>query len=130
MIKGTGRGRSKSNLRILRESVILFPVLLSTVAAAQITKELHFKVGPKPLVSITNDYGSISVQPPENDKVMVTTLAPSDAVRFSSEQHSNRIELRAESNFRGGEVVDYRVWVPTDSVVSVRCSEGKVTYRG
>lgn len=51
-------------------------------------------------------------------------------MRFSSEQHSNRIELRAESNFRGGEVVDYRVWVPTDSVVSERCSEGKVHIQG
>lgn len=66
----------KSNLRTLRESVILFTVLLSTVAAAQIAKELHFQVGPKPLVSITNDYGSISVQPSENDKVMVTTFTP------------------------------------------------------
>ena len=54
----------------------------------------------------------------------------SDAVKFSSEQRSNRIELRTESNLRGGEVADYRVLVATTSVVTLRSSEGKVHIRG
>lgn len=95
------------NSRMSREAVLLFTVLFSAFAAAQITKELPFKVEPKPLVSIMNVRGSITVQPVESNQVIVTSLARSDAMKFSSEQHSNRIELRAESNLRSAEVAEY-----------------------
>ena len=119
-----------SNSRIPCRAVILFTFLFSTFAAAQVTNDLRFKVWPKPLVSITNDRGSITVQPAENNQVIVTRLDRPEAVRLSSEQRSNRIELRAESNLRGGEVAEYRVLVPTDSVVTLRSSEGKVHVLG
>jgi DUF4097 and DUF4098 domain-containing protein YvlB len=119
-----------NNLRISPKAVILFTAMFSIFAAAQITKELRFKVGRKPLVAITNDYGWVSIEPSENNQVIVTTLTRSDAVRFTSEQRSNRIELRANTNFRDGEVAEYRVLVPPRSVVTLRSSEGKVHVLG
>lgn len=59
------------NSRMSREAVLLFTVLFSAFAAAQITKELRFKVEPKPLVSIMNDRGSIAAQPAESNQVEI-----------------------------------------------------------
>jgi hypothetical protein len=75
--------------------------ILSWMAASQETKLVRYAVGPKPLISITNEYGAITVRPSGNNQIVVSTVSYSNAISFVSEQHGNRVELRAESNRRG-----------------------------
>ena len=65
-----------------RVSTVVLAVfsLLSLVAAAQEKKEFRYTVGPKAVISITNDYGPISVKPSGSSQVVVGTVSRSDAV--------------------------------------------------
>jgi len=121
---------STTKSRVLLKVLIVLGILFSLRATAQITKELRYQVGPKAMVSITNDYGSITVQPSGNTQVIVMTVAYSNAVSFSSEQRGNRVELRAESNSRGTGLADYKVLVPMDTIVTLRSSNGRLHAQG
>ena len=109
--------------------VAVFPIL-SMLAAAQERKEFRYTVGPKAIVSITNNYGTITVKASGNKQVVVTTVSYSDAVTFENEQHGNRIELRAISSRQGAGLVDYAVIVPADAFVTVRASDAKIHVLG
>jgi hypothetical protein len=107
----------------------VFPVL-SWLAAAQQKKEFRYTVGPKAIISATNNYGSITVRPSGNNQVVVTTVSYSDAVTFENEQRGNRIDLRASSTHQGSSLVDYTVVVPADAFVILRSSDGKLHAQG
>ena len=109
--------------------VVVYP-LLSWVAVAQDKKEVSYTVGPQAVISVTNNYGPITVKPSGNGKVVVKTVSYSDAVTFENEQHDNRIELRSTSTRQGSELVDYTVLVPSDALVSVRSSNGTLHVQG
>jgi DUF4097 and DUF4098 domain-containing protein YvlB len=113
-----------------RIGTILFVMSLLSLLAAQERKEVHYAVGPRAIVSITNNYGPIKVMPSGSDQVGVTTVSHSDAVTFEHEQHGNRIELRAISSRRGTALVDYSVIVPADAFVTVRSCDAAVHVRG
>jgi hypothetical protein len=104
--------------------------LLSLMAASQQTKLVRYAVGPKPLISITNDYGAITVGPSGNNQIVVSTVSHSDAINFVSEQHGNRVELRAESDRRGASLAEYTVLVPNDSIVTLRSLDGSLSAEG
>jgi hypothetical protein len=109
--------------------VVVFPVL-SLLAMAQERKEFRYTVGPKAIVSITNNYGTITVKPSGNNQVVATTVSYSDAVAFENDQRGNRIELRASSDRQGSNLADYTVAVPADSFVTLRSSDGKLHAQG
>lgn len=75
----------------------VFPVL-SMLAAAQERKEFRYTVGPKAIVSIANNYGTITVKPSGNNQVVATTVSYSGGVAFEMDQHGNRVELRGSGN--------------------------------
>jgi len=104
--------------------------LLSTRAVSQEKQEFHCTVGPKPVVSITNNYGPITVKPSGNNQVVATTVSHSGDVTFLNEQHGNRVELRAESKRPDTDLADYIVQVPSDAVVSLRSSGGRLHAEG
>jgi hypothetical protein len=109
--------------------VAVFPVL-SLLAVAQEKKEFRYIVGPKAVISTTNNYGSITIKPSRNNQVLVTTVSYSDAVTFENEQHGNRIDLRAISRQQGSSLVDYTLVVPADAFVTLRSSDGKLHVEG
>src|ERR1700720_2090229 len=104
--------------------------LLALTAAAQEKKEFTYNVGPRAVVSITNNYGPITVKPSRNRQVVVETISHSDAVGLVNEQHGDRIELRAISTRPGNDLVDYTVLVPVDAFVSLRSSDGTLRAQG
>lgn len=108
-------------------AVFLLP---SVMAFAQQKKEFSYTVGPQAVISITNNYGPITVQPSRNRQVLVTTVSYSDAVSFENEQHGNRIELHSVSIRLGKGLADYMVLVPGDAVVSLRSSDGTLQAQG
>jgi hypothetical protein len=104
--------------------------LLALTAAAQEKKEFTYNVGPRAVVSITNNYGPITVKPSRNRQVVVETISHSDAVGLMNEQHGDRIELRSISTRPGNDLVDYTVLVPVDAFVSLRSSDGTLRAQG
>ena len=112
--------------------VVIVISLLALSAAAQDNdkKEFTYTVGPRAVVSITNNYGPITVRPSPNRQVVVETVTHSDAVSLVNEQHGDRIELRSMSTRQGANLVDYTVLVPVDAFVSLRSSDGTIRAQG
>jgi Putative adhesin len=110
--------------------VVLVVSLLALTAAAQEKKELTYNVGPRAVVSITNNYGPITVKPSASRQVMIETVTHSDAVSLVNEQHGDRIELQSMSTRPGTNLVDYTVLVPVDAFVSLRSSDGTLRASG
>jgi Toastrack DUF4097 len=112
--------------------VVIAISLLALSAAAQDNdkKEFTYTVGPRAVVSITNNYGPITVRPSPNRQVVVETVTHSDAVSLVNEQHGDRIELRSMSTRQGSNLVDYTVLVPIDAFVSLRSSDGTIRAQG
>ena len=112
--------------------IVLVISLLALSAGAQDNdkKEFTYTVGPRAVVSITNNYGPITVRPSPNRQVVVETVTHSDAVSLVNEQHGDRIELRSMSARQGANLVDYTVLVPVDAFVSLRSSDGTIRAQG
>jgi hypothetical protein len=104
--------------------------VISLLAAAQEKKEIRYVAGPKAIISITNNYGSITVKPSGSNQVVVTIVSYSDAVTFQNQQRGNRIDLRARSRHPGSNLVDYTVVVPAEAFVTLRSSDGKLHAQG
>jgi hypothetical protein len=111
-------------------SLLAVVPVLSLMAAAQETKLVRYVAGPKPLISITNDYGTVTVRPSGGNQIVVSSVSPSDAISFASEQHGNRVELRATSNRSVASLAEYTVLVPNDSIVTLRSLDGRLRAEG
>lgn len=113
----------------------LIPLTLLVVAAcaassAQIKRDVFaYKVGPRPVISVRNQYGRITVTPSAVDRV-VATVVHSDAVEILHEQNEKRIELITGSQVATGakaDNVDYQVLVPTDACVILSTAAGSLS---
>ena len=110
--------------------ILISLVALSAAAQDKDKKEFTYTVGPRAVVSITNNYGPITVRPSPNRQVVVETVTHADAVRLVHEQHEDRVELRSMSTQKGSDLVDYTVLVPIDAFVSLRSSDGTIRAQG
>src|SRR5882762_4495018 len=85
-----------SDWRILMRTSTLAPLavlLLTAAASAQIKRDsFAYKVGPRAVISVRNQYGRITVTPSAVDRVVVN-VTHSDAVEILHQQNENRIEL-------------------------------------
>jgi hypothetical protein len=108
----------------------VFFLLSLLAAAAQEKKEFSCTVGPGALISITNNYGPITVKASGTSQVLVETIFHSDAVNLVNEQHGDRIELRSISSRQGANLVEYTVLVPAAAFVTLRSSDGTLRARG
>jgi Putative adhesin len=105
-------------------------VLVSVPGGAQVKKEVRFTVGQKPVISITNNYGPITVKPSGTNQVVVTIVSYSDEVSFVNEQHGTRIELRAESKRAGKDLAEYSVLAPAASTLILQSLDGALYAQG
>jgi DUF4097 and DUF4098 domain-containing protein YvlB len=114
-----------------RISTVLLAVFsLLSLLAAQEKKEFSYSVGPRAVISITNNYGPISVKPSGSSQVVVETVSHSDTVSLVNAQHGDRIELRSISSRQGTNLVEYTVLVPAATFVSLRSSDGTLRAQG
>jgi DUF4097 and DUF4098 domain-containing protein YvlB len=109
--------------------VAVFP-LLSVLVSAQEKRVFSYTVGPGAVISISNNYGPITVKPSGSGQVTVETLSHSDEVSLVNEQHGDRIALRSMSSRQGTNLVDYTVLVPVAAFVSLRSSDGALRAQG
>jgi len=108
----------------------LFILAVSVVASAQIKREvLAYNVSARPVISIRNQYGRITVTP-SNSARIVATITHSDAVAIQGQQIENRIELITGSQISSGAMadnVDYQVLVPADACVILSTAAGSLS---
>ena len=114
------------NLRAVR-LVIVVLVAASIVAAAETRKEYRFKVGRKASISITNQYGPISVRAGAAKQVMVVAMVASDRVEVDQSQSGNRVALLShllDGADQNTGLVSYEVVVPGDANITMRSMTG------
>ncbi|MFY9908740.1 MAG: DUF4097 family beta strand repeat-containing protein [Candidatus Sulfotelmatobacter sp.] len=103
--------------------------IVASTLVAQSRREYHFSVGPKAGVSVSNPYGSISVKPSADNRVVVNALLHSDKVEVDNSQNGNRVDIQshllAGADAQSGRV-DYEVQVPADASVTLHCSDGSL----
>ena len=108
--------------------IIVLAVCVS--AAAQIKRDVYaYKVGTRPVISVRNQYGRITVSPTAVDRVVVTVVH-SDAVEILHNQNENRVEMITGSQPAGGakaDNVDYQVLVPPDACVILSTAAGSLS---
>jgi DUF4097 and DUF4098 domain-containing protein YvlB len=101
-----------------------------TAVSAQIKHEVFvYNVKPRPVISIRNQYGRITVTPSPDARV-VATIVHSDAVEIQGEQNGNRIEFATGSQLSSGvkaDNVDYKVFVPADACVILSTAAGSLS---
>ena len=103
--------------------------IVASTLVAQSRREYHFSVGPKAGVSVSNPYGSISVKPSADNRVVVNALLHSDKVEVDNRQNGNRVDIQshllAGADAQSGRV-DYEVQVPADASVTLHSSDGSL----
>lgn len=113
---------------LLPAGVFVLAVCIS--AAAQVKHDMFaYKVGPRPVISVRNQYGRIAVTPTALDRVVVTVVH-SDAVEILHSQNENRVEVITGSQITSGakaDNVDYQVMVPPDACVILSTAAGSLS---
>ncbi len=118
-----------------RAAQLVAVVMLATAicASAEVRQEFRFMVGPRAMVSITNQYGPISVKPGTGNQVVVAAILHSDRVEIDHNQSGNRVDILShllyEATADTGRV-DYEVLVPADASVTLRSTTGPLRAEG
>jgi DUF4097 and DUF4098 domain-containing protein YvlB len=99
----------------------------ATFALGETRKEYRFTVGARPSVSITNEYGPISVKPATGNQISVTAILHSDKVEVDQSQSGNRVDILSHllpgATSETGRV-DYDVLVPSGASVTLHSTTG------
>jgi DUF4097 and DUF4098 domain-containing protein YvlB len=102
-------------------------------ASAEVRKEFRYTVGPRAAISITNQYGPISVKPSPGSQVVVTAILHSDKAEIDQSQSGNRVDILSHLFFEATPEtgrVDYEVLVPADASVTLRSTTGPLHAEG
>jgi hypothetical protein len=112
-VSSAGKDEMKMSRTIAEVVTAVLIFLLALPSSAQEKKEFSYTVGRRAVISITNNYGLISVGPSGNKRVLVTTVSHSATVSFANKQRGGHIELHASSSRQGTDLADYHVLVPS-----------------
>ncbi len=118
-----------------RAAQLVSVAILATAicASAEIRKEFRFTVGPRAAISITNQYGPISVKPGAGNQVVVNAVLHSDQAEIDQSQSGNRVDIISHLFFEATADtgrVDYEVPVPPDASVTLRSTTGPLHAEG
>src|SRR5262245_52065017 len=98
-----------------------------TLAAGETRKEFRYTVGHNASVSISNQFGPISVKPAPGNQVVVTAVLASDKVEIDATQSGDRVDLVSHllpDATPETAHVEYEVQVPPDASVSLHSVSG------
>jgi hypothetical protein len=99
------------------------------LAAGETRKELHFKVGKHPAVSINNPYGPVMVRAGAAREVSVVAILHSDRVELDQSQSHNRIDIVShllQGADQNSGIVEYQVQVPADANLTIHSDNGRI----
>lgn len=115
--------------RSAAQFVIVLALAGIAYANGDTRKELHFKVGKRPMIAIDNPYGAVVVRAGAAHEVVVTAILHSDKVEVDPSQSHNRVEivshLLAGANATTG-AVEYEIQVPPESSVTLHSDNGRI----
>lgn len=105
-------------------------VAVIALGAGQARKEYRYTVRARSSVTITNQYGPISVKPAPGNQVLVTATTHSDKVEVDQSQSGNRVDILSHllpgANADNGRV-EYEVQVPPDTSVTLHSTTGPLS---
>lgn len=110
-----------------KTALVALAFVATAALAADNKKEFKYTVGPKPSVTIVNEYGPVTVKGVSGHQITIAATTHSDKVEVDSSQAGNRAEVRTHFLQPAGPDegrVEYVVQVPMDASVSVRGSSG------
>ncbi|MCU1272550.1 MAG: hypothetical protein JWN74_3844 [Acidobacteriaceae bacterium] len=100
-----------------------------SLCAENIRKDLHFKVGKRPMISINNPYGPVLVKAGAAHEVVVTAILHSDKVEIDQSKSHNRVDIVSHllpgADPASG-VVEYEILVPPDANLTLHSDNGRV----
>ena len=112
------------------QCMVLTAVMASTLASAQTRQQKTFTCGPKPTISVTNEYGPIAVRAGADNQVVVTYILHSDRVEVDTNRSGDRIAIESHllqgANSSTGQV-DYELVVPTGSSIILQSNSGPLS---
>src|ERR1051325_8338552 len=112
-----------------QRSAIVALLLASTVTFAQQKKDLRYSVQPGATISVTNDYGPITVHAASGNQVVISATPHSTKVEIDGNQSGNRIDVRSHFLQKASPVegaVDYDVQIPAAASIVLRTANGTV----
>ncbi len=120
--------------RAQRTQLVSMVILAAAIcASAESRKEFRFTVAPGSVISITNQYGPITVKGGAGTQVIVNAVLHSDQIEIDHTQSGSRVDvlthLLSDANADTGRV-DYEVSVPADASVTLRSSTGVLHAEG
>jgi len=107
--------------------VLVVMVAGAALAAGEVRKEFRYTVGHHSSVSISNQYGPISVKPAPGNQVVVTAVLASDKVEIDASQNGDRVDIVSHvlpDATADSARVEYLVQVPPDASVSLHSVSG------
>ena len=106
--------------------VVLMLVGIS-VCAENVRKDLRFKVGKRPMISINNPYGPVVVSAGAAHEVSITAILHSDKVELDQSKSHNRVDIISHllpgADPANG-IVEYEILVPPDANVTLHSDNG------
>jgi DUF4097 and DUF4098 domain-containing protein YvlB len=120
--------------RAQRAQLVSMVILAAAIcASAESRKEFSFTVGSGSVISITNQFGPITVKGSPGSQIIVNAVLHSNQIEIDHTQSGSRVDilthLLSEANADTGRV-DYEVSVPADASVTLRSSTGVLHAEG
>ena len=100
-----------------------------SVCAENVRKDLHFKVGKRPTISINNPYGPVVVKAGAAHEVLVSAILHSDKVELDQSKSHNRVDIVSHllpGSDRTSGTVEYEIVVPPDANVTLHSDNGRL----
>jgi len=108
--------------------VVLMLVGIS-VCAENVRKDLRFKVGKRPMISINNPYGPVVVRAGAAHEVLITAILHSDKVELDQSKSHNRVDIISHLLPGADPVsgtVEYEISVPPDANLTLHSDNGRM----
>jgi len=100
-----------------------------SLCAENVRKDLHFKVGKHPTISINNPYGPVVVRAGAPHEVTITAILHSDKVELDQSKSHNRVDIISHllpgADLASG-AVEYEIVVPPDASLTLHSDNGRV----
>jgi len=101
----------------------------ASLCAENIRKDLHFKVGKHPTISINNPYGPVVVKAGAAHEISVTAILHSDKAELDQSKSRNRVDIVSHL-LPGGDassgIVEYEILVPPDANLTLHSDNGRI----
>ena len=126
--------KRRASRQMVLSAALLATLVAASLAAAQTQQEKRFNCGPKPSISVINEYGPVAVHAGTGNQVVLRYTLHSDKVEVdtnqSGDQNGDRITvethlLKSATGDLGQ--VDYELLVPVNSVVIIHSNSGTLS---